>query len=485
MSDKEEVITSFQDDLGNSTEVPNSTLGALFSIKTDNPYHPYHWSAWKKWGIVIIYCILQVFVLLTSTTFLAIEYIYEEEWGVNAQVVTLGQSMFIIGTAVGPAFLGPLSDIGGRKYVYASSMVLYAIFNIGCALPRNMAMLAIFMFLAGAAGSTAVSNVAGTITDLFVDSHGAAQPMALFVMAANVGPSVGSPVGEWIADNPNMGYRWIFYLNIIIAGAFAILLLFVPETLPRMVIQREVKKNSPDSADAVTYEINVLHELKFVTLMALRILFTEPIVMFLGLYNGFAYGLLFLYLDGIFDVFVYNNGLSFIQADLTYLNFVVGVVIMFCIVPIQTWFFKRFTEKNGGVAKPEYRFIVSLVGVWGFPISLFWFAFTSDGKTNYWSPIIAGTLLGVCDPLLWLAMLNYVTDSYPNVAGSAIAAFCIPSFAIAAALAHAGVALFENMSTTWGMATLAFISLGVVALVYILYFFGPRIRARSKLARHE
>jgi hypothetical protein len=97
--------------------------------------------------------------------------------------------------------------------------------------------------------------------------------------------------------------------------------------------------------------------------------------------------------------------------------------------------------------------------------------------------VVAGGLLAVCDPLLWLAMLNYLTDSYPSVAASAVAAFLIPSFLIAAGLAHAGIAMFENMTTRWAMATLGFISFGLVALVYVLYFFGHRIRARSKLAR--
>jgi hypothetical protein len=43
--------------------------------------------------------------------------------------------------------------------------------------------------------------------------------------------------------------------------------------------------------------------------------------------------------------------------------------------------------------------------------------------------------------------------------------------------------MFDNMSTTWAMATLGFISLGIVALVYILFFFGLKIRSWSKLAR--
>jgi hypothetical protein len=40
-------------------------------------------------------------------------------------------------------------------------------------------MLIIFMFLAGTAGSTALSNVAGTIADLFGDVDGAGQYVKL------------------------------------------------------------------------------------------------------------------------------------------------------------------------------------------------------------------------------------------------------------------------------------------------------------------
>jgi hypothetical protein len=159
--------------------------------------------------------------------------------------------------------------------------------------------------------------------------------------------------------------------------------------------------------------------------------------------------------------------------------------VTFLFVPVQTYLFKRDRLKNGGKPRPEARFLTSLVCVWLFPVSLFWFAFTSNGKTNYWSPLVAGGVLGFCDPLLWLAMLNYITDTYPNVAASAIAAFLIPSFLIAAAFAHIGIVMFQNLGTTWAVATIAFISLGIVALVNVLYFFGPWIRRKSKLAKSD
>lgn len=530
MSTEKPSELSMPDDMELNTELSRSlTLRDITSnpvesnlpFTIDNPYHPFHWNRKTKYLIVLAYCILQIYVTLTSTTYVAVEFMVQEKFGVNSQVSTLGQSMFILGTAIGPAFLGPLSDIAGRKWVYVFSIVFYVIFNFGCAWPKNMAQIAILMFIIGVCGSTAVSNVAGTVGDLFGASDEASQPMAIFVFSANAGPSIGGIVGEAIADNSSLGYKWIFIINIIIGSAAVVGLCFLPETLPRIVISERMAVEGQENVSHVVFrefkyfkemilgkspswkaqyeekinelgteaiaveKVSVINEIKFVAITALKMMVTEPIIIFLSLYNGFAYGILFLYNDGIFDVFVQNNGLSYIAAECTYLNFVVGVSFVLLLQPLQTWLFKRDRLANGGVARPEARFKMSLVTVWGFPIGLFWLGFTSTGNVNYWSPIIAGLVLAIADPLLWLAMLSYIIDSYSasGLSNSAIAAFCIPSFAIAAALAHAGVAMFDNMSTRWAFATLGFISLGVVALVYVFYFFGPRLRASSKLAK--
>lgn len=503
-------------------DITSNPLEAAVPFSIDNPYHPYHWPSKKKYLVVVCYCMLQIYVTLTSTSYVASEEYVMERFGTTNQVATLGQSMFILGTAVGPSFLGPLSDLGGRKWIYVFSIFIYTIANFGCAYTLNMPMLAIFMFFLGLSGSTATTNIAGTVGDLFGASDEASQPMALFVFSANAGPSIGGIVGEAIMENGKLGFKWIFLINIILGAAYIVFLMFLPETLPRIVIQERTavegkdvpnvlirefgylwenirgkdasykalyeEKLSEEGNEAVVVEhVSVFNEIKFVASKALVMMVTEPIIIFLGLYNGFAYGLLFLYMDGIFEVFVVNNGLTPIQAEVTYLNFVVGVTLVLLFQPLQTWLFKRDRLKNGGVARPEARFLLSLVTVWGFPLGLFWFAFTSNGKTNYWSPIIAGLVLAVADPLLWLAMLSYIIDSYSaaGLSNSAIAAFCIPSFAIAAALSHAGVAMFQNMSTTWAMATLGFISIGIVALVYIFYFFGHKLRSYSKIAKYS
>jgi hypothetical protein len=86
-----------------------STLTILNLIKEQDAFHPIHWPAWKRWLIVVFYCFLQLFVTMTSTSYIGIEFNIQEKWGGSTQVVTLGQSLFILGTAIGPAFMGPLS----------------------------------------------------------------------------------------------------------------------------------------------------------------------------------------------------------------------------------------------------------------------------------------------------------------------------------------------------------------------------------------
>ncbi|ORY54988.1 major facilitator superfamily domain-containing protein [Leucosporidium creatinivorum] len=462
---------------------------ALFNlVSAEQPAHPMHWPAWKRWSIVTIYCFLQVFVSMLSTEYVSVEFLIQERWGGSTQVVTLGQSMFIVGTVVGPAFLGPASDMLGRKWIYVAAMTFYAIVNFGIAYPTGLPMLVIFMFLAGMTGSVALVNVAGTIADLFGDEAGSAQAMALFAASANIGPSLGSPVGEWIAENASMGFKWVGLINVIVAFAFSASLCFIPETLPKIVIPRS--KNISGEADnevahvLASTKVSLRAELYFSATMAMKIMFGEPIVAALGITNGLAFGIVFLYLDGVFDVFAVNNGLSYISADLSYLNFAAGVIIMFIFfVPLQTYLVKRDRRKTEGQVRPEARFLLSLVTVWGMPVGLLWFAWTSYGNVSYWSPIIAGTVVAIADTLAWLSMLCYITDSYTNVAGSAIAAFLIPSFTIAAACAHLGVLLFERESTQWAFTILGLCSLSVVGIVNILYFFGPQLRRRSKYAR--
>jgi hypothetical protein len=52
-----------------STNADVSTIAILELVKAQDAHHPIHWPAWKRWSIITVYCILQLFVTMTSTSY--------------------------------------------------------------------------------------------------------------------------------------------------------------------------------------------------------------------------------------------------------------------------------------------------------------------------------------------------------------------------------------------------------------------------------
>lgn len=71
----------------------------------------------------------------------------------NGQEKMMIMSIFMLGYAVGPFFLGPLSETYGRVKVMQGSNFFYFIFNCACALSQNKTQLLLFRFLSGMGGA--------------------------------------------------------------------------------------------------------------------------------------------------------------------------------------------------------------------------------------------------------------------------------------------------------------------------------------------
>ena len=121
--------------------------------------------------------------------------------------------------ACGPLILSPLSEIYGRLYIYWGSNVAFLCFTIGCAFAPSFDSLIVFRFLAGCAGATAQTVGGGTIGDLFIQIE-RGMPMSLYTLGPVVGPAIGPVGGGFLAQA--MGWRWVFYLLIMLAGVTAV-----------------------------------------------------------------------------------------------------------------------------------------------------------------------------------------------------------------------------------------------------------------------
>ena len=65
--------------LGHESVEVNQALDVLNRVHISDVRHPQHWPIWKKWLIVSVYCLLQTFVTLTSTSYVSAEYLYDQQ----------------------------------------------------------------------------------------------------------------------------------------------------------------------------------------------------------------------------------------------------------------------------------------------------------------------------------------------------------------------------------------------------------------------
>jgi MFS family permease len=107
----------------------------------------------------------------------------------NSLLATFVVSIYLLGYAIGPLIMAPLSEIYGRLPVYHVSNVLFVVFTVACAVSSNLGMLIAFRFLDGCVGSTPLVLGGGTISDL-VRQEKRGGMMSIWAMGALVGPVI-------------------------------------------------------------------------------------------------------------------------------------------------------------------------------------------------------------------------------------------------------------------------------------------------------
>jgi MFS family permease len=100
---------------------------------------------------------------------------------------TLTVTLYVLGLAIGPMFMAPLSEMYGRVPVYHAATTIFVAFVIGNALSKTTAQFMVFRFISGCAGGTPMALGGGTIADI-TSLQQRAVAMALFSMGPLAGP---------------------------------------------------------------------------------------------------------------------------------------------------------------------------------------------------------------------------------------------------------------------------------------------------------
>ena len=82
-------------------------------------------------------------------------------------LATLSVTLYLLGFALGPMIISPLSELFGRLPVYHVANLVFVTFVIGNALSKDIAQFMVFRFFSGFAGATPLTIGGSTIADVF------------------------------------------------------------------------------------------------------------------------------------------------------------------------------------------------------------------------------------------------------------------------------------------------------------------------------
>ncbi|KAL5120321.1 hypothetical protein ACEQ8H_001879 [Pleosporales sp. CAS-2024a] len=455
----------------------------------NDPRNPMQWSNGKKWLSTILTANSVLVISFCSSAFSGgIEQIMEE-FHVSQEVVTLGVSLFVLGFALGPLLWAPFGEIYGRQKIFLVTYGAFVAFSAGATGAPNIYGLLILRFLAAAFGSSPLANAGGVIADLFnASERGLA--MSLFSAAPFMGPVLGPIIGGFLGMTE--GWRWVHGLMAIWAGVMFILVIFVvPETYAPVLLRQRAATLSKWTGKVYRSRTDIVQgktSLKMALSVGLKrpwiLLFCEPIVFLMSLYQAIIYGILYM-LFGAFPI-VYRKGRGWNEGigGLPFIAVALGVFMALAYIVFyeNNQYIKKVKASGVGYVNPEARLPMCIVGGIVLPIGLFWFAWTNAPSVPWAVSVVAAMPFGFGMVLIFLSILNYLIDSYTIFAASVLAGNGVIRSVFGAAFPLFTTQMYTRLGIHWASTVPALLAVACIPIPFLFYQYGVTIRQKCKYA---
>jgi multidrug resistance protein len=469
--------------------------------------NPLEWSRSRKKFMTVLSCSVNMTAAYSAGSYASPAGILTQKWGISRVVFNLGITIFTIGFGIAPMVLAPFSEINGRRPVFIATGLLFVICQLGCALTQSFAGMLTSRFFLGCGGSTFGTMVGGILADIWQTSE-RNTAMTLFTGATMFGTGLGPLISGFVTQN--LSWRWVFYLQIISSGTLvALVTIFFKETRGSILLSRKAKRlnrwyeqleeagcmgmevRRPDggtSCQRIRWKVKSdedrvsLSRMIAVSLYRpIHLLFTEPVVFWFSLWISFSWAVLYLQFGALPLVYHTNHGFDLQQTGAVFAAICVGGMISTPMSIYQEkWAVKHNPEKYA--SSPEGRLYFTAVQSALMPIGLFWFGWTCYPSIHWIVPTIAVTLQTMGIFSIYLAVFNYTADVYHIYASSALAALGVCRNLLGGSFPLVTEQMFTGMGFQAASSLLGGIGAVLTLVPWVLIFFGPRIRARSKIA---
>jgi EmrB/QacA subfamily drug resistance transporter len=183
-----------------------------------------------RWLALYVLCAAVLMIVLDATVVnVALPSIQDDldfsqtglAWVVNAYLIAFGGLLLLAGR---------LGDLIGYRRIFLIGLAVFTVASLACAVAQSQGMLIAARFVQGAGGAMASAVVLGMIVTMFPEPRDQAKAIGVYGFVASAGGSIGLLAGGVLTEAIN--WHWIFFINVPIGLATAVLALRLVEGRP-------------------------------------------------------------------------------------------------------------------------------------------------------------------------------------------------------------------------------------------------------------
>ncbi|GMK56290.1 hypothetical protein CspeluHIS016_0301300 [Cutaneotrichosporon spelunceum] len=451
-----------------------------------DPQNPYNWTLSRKW-LTLTACALITITTIANATSQSIMATWGPDWFHCSRLTfILGLCLYNLAVAVTPMFLAPLSEHLGRNVIYQVSGWIVALLFLPQALSHNIHGYLAARWFQGMASSVGNSMVGGTIADMFGYKE-RGQLMNFFTLTVFVGQGLGGLTMGWTGQL--VGLQWCFGAQGIasaVSGIFS--LLFLRETRGNIILRRRAKRmtNETGLLHMSKYDLTSTHKSTAQQLtksvgLPLKMLLTEPIVIALTLWIGFAWAIIFLGGTStilVFEQYGFSPGESGSIQSCIGIGGIMGYLTSF---HQEHLFHKAAARSPTGRASPEARLYWAAIGGLIFPSATLAFGWTGRPPIHWAVPafFLCLSYWGIFS--MYLGTFNYVADAYEQNSSSAQAAHSMVRNGFSGIFPLFARQMYVKMGYPQASSLIAGLGFALAIAPFMLIKYGARLRAKSPI----
>lgn len=246
--------------------------------------------------------------------------------------------------------------------------------------------------------------------------------------------------------------------------------------LSQYEVERTQKDGSATSASALLYSALV---------MPWKINALDPSILFTTLYCCLVYSAYYLFFEVFPLVYMDQHGMTVGQMGLIYICVPAGTLL--AAIPyfafIHWKVHKPMRATNHTKIEPEHRLVPALGASIIIPTGLFLFAWTGRTATIHWIvPTIGAMLVSGGNAIIFQSIYVYLALAYPRYAASLFAGNGFAKASVACCVVLAADTLYARLGIAGGTSLIGGLCVLCTAGMFILYYCGASLRARSRFA---